>query len=65
MKTYEDECKKLSEKCMKKREKIISKYKDAPYVGGLDTSPDSKELGEVTKWFSKEVKKLRAKYGME
>lgn len=55
----------LKAETLKKREAVQEKYKNAPHPPGLDTDPAEKELGEITKWFGREVKKIKARYGLE
>lgn len=55
----------LKAETLKKRDAVLEKYKNAPHPPGLDTDPAAKELGEVTKWFGREVKKIKARYGLE
>lgn len=61
---YEKAGEKLKAEAVRKREAVEEKYRDAPHPPGLDTDPAEKELGEVTKWFGQEVKRLREKYGI-
>ena len=44
---------------------ILRKYRNILYPSGLDTDPSAKELHEITKWFGKEILKLREKYGIK
>lgn len=63
---YEKAGKKLMARVMKKRKAVEKKYKD--YVRpsyGIDGDPEFKELGEINKWYSQELKKLREKYGIK
>lgn len=62
---YDRDSKKLMKKTLKKRSAVEKKYKDAPHPPGLDTDPAEKELGEVTKWYGQELKKLREKHGIK
>lgn len=63
---YEKAGKKLMAEVVKKRKVIEKKYKTAEQPRyGLDGSPEEKELGEVTKWYGKEIKKLREQYGIK
>lgn len=55
----------LKAETLKKREAVLEKFKNVPHPPGLDTDPAAKELGEVTKWFGREVKKIKARYGLE
>lgn len=59
------EFEKLEAEVMRRRKVIEEKYKEVPYPPGLDTNPAEKELAEVSKYFSKEVKRIKSKYGIE
>lgn len=64
--SYENEGRALVEEAMRRKKSIIDKYKEYPLPAHqLDGGPDEAELREVSKWFSSELKKLRAKYGMD
>lgn len=62
---YEKEGRKLMKEAAKRREAISQKHKDDKPMMGLGISPELQEASEVTKWFGKEVKKLRKKYGIK
>ncbi len=62
---YEEEGKKLIEETLKKKDAILRKYRNILYPSGLDTDPSAKELHEITKWFGKEILKLREKHGIK
>lgn len=62
---YEEDGKKLMAEAIKKRNLVLKKYENIPHPSGLDTDPSSKELGKITKWFGKEIVKLREKYGIK
>lgn len=64
-KGYRRECEKLQKEVLKRRRKIVEKHKNDPPVKGMATSPEAQELGEVSKYFSKEFKKIKAKYDIE
>lgn len=64
-KGYRRECKKLEKEVLKRREKIIKKHKNDPPVKGMALSPEAQELSEVSKYFSEEFKKIKAKYKIE
>lgn len=61
---YEKDFKKLKAEVLKRRSAIFEKYKAVLHPSGLDTSPEDKELGEVNKWFSQELKTLRKRHGI-
>lgn len=50
---------------IEKKDAILRKYRNILYPSGLDTDPSAKELHEITKWFGKEILKLREKYGIK
>ncbi len=63
---YEKAAKKLMAEAIKKREAVEKKYANVPQPHyGLDGSPGEEERREITKWFAKELKKLREKYGIK
>lgn len=63
---YKKAAKELMAEAMKKRMAIEEKYaKTEQPQYGMDGSPGEKELGEVTEWYGKELKKLREKYGIK
>ena len=62
-KGYRRACKKLEKEVLKRREEIIKKHKNDPPVKGMALSPEAQELGEVSKYFAKEFKKIEEKYG--
>ena len=65
-KKYEKAGKKLMAETMKKRKAIEKKYANVKqFQYGIDGSPGEKELGEVTKWYGEELKKLREQYGIK
>lgn len=61
---YEEDGKKLMEEALQKRDAVSEKYRNIPHPAGLDTDPSAKELCEVTKWFGKEIIKLKRKHGI-
>ena len=63
-KAYMEEGEILKAEVLRRREAVEKKYKNSPHPKGLDTDPAEKELGEVTHWFSQEVKRLQEKYGI-
>ncbi len=62
---YEEDGKKLMEEALKKRDAVLEKYRNIPHPPGLDTDPSAKELHEVTKWFGKEIVKMKRKHGIK
>lgn len=63
---YEKAGEKLKVEVMEKRKAIAEKYKNVPPPRyGMDGGQEQKELGEITKWFGQEVKKLREQYGIK
>lgn len=64
-KKYARDCEKLKEEVLKRRAEISERHKNDPPMKGMGISPEFKELGEVSKYFSKEFKKIKKKYGME
>lgn len=63
---YEKAGKKLMAEAVKKRKAVEKKYANIRRTYyGLDGSPGEKELGEVTKWYARELKKLRERYGIK
>lgn len=62
---YEKAAKKLAAAAVKKRNALETKYKKLPKPEyGIDNDPEMKEAGEITKWFSQELKKLKQQYGI-
>lgn len=61
---YMEEGKKLMNDLMKKRKEIYEKYKNTQVPIGLDATLDGQECKELSHQFSKEVKKLKEKYGI-
>ncbi len=62
---YEKECEKLKQEVLRRRKKISKKHKNDIPVKGLGISPEFQELSEVSKYFAKEVKRIKSKYGIE
>lgn len=62
---YEKEGQILIEEACRRREEISEKHKNDPHHPGMDGSPEAKEAGEVTRWFGREIKKLREKHGIK
>ena len=61
----EIEFERLKAETLEKRDAVLQKYKNAPHPAGLDTDPAAKELGEITRRFSQELKKLKQNYNVE
>lgn len=64
-KRAEKKLKRLKAKTLRKRDRIVRKYKNKPPAAGMDGAPIEKELGDLTKWFGREVKRIKAKYNVE
>ena len=64
-KKYEKECDKLKKEVLRRRKEISDRHKNDPPMRGMGLSPEAQELNEVSKYFSKEIKRLKTKYGME
>ena len=63
-KKYLEEYEKLKKATQEKRNVIIEKYKNNK-AEGLDSDyKESRELNTVTKWFVKELDKLKEKYNI-
>lgn len=57
--------KKTDRRNIEKKDAVLRKYRNILYPSGLDTDPSAKELHEITKWFGKEILKLREKHGIK
>lgn len=64
-KKYKKECDKLKKEVLRRRKEISDRHKNDPPMRGMGLSPEAQELNEVSKYFSKEIKRLKTKYGME
>ena len=62
---YEKEGQKLIKEAARRREAISEKYKNDKPDYGMGMTPEMEEASEVTKWFAREVEKLRKKYGIK
>lgn len=62
---YEEDGKVLMKEALQKKNAVLEKYQNVPHPPGLDTDPSAKELSEITKWFGKEIIKLREKHGIK
>lgn len=62
---YEKDFEKLQAEVLKRREEISERHKNDPPMKGMGISPEFQELGEVSKWFSQELKNLRKKHGIK
>ena len=63
---YEKAGEKLKAEVMEKRKAIAQKYKNVqPTRYGMDGGQEQKELGEISRWFGQEVKKLREQSGIK
>lgn len=64
-KKYARECEKLKEEVLKRRREISDRHRNDSPPKGLGISPEFEELGEVSKYFSKELNKIQQKYGIK
>ena len=59
---YETEIQNLFQEVKKRTIELDEKYKDEVAVKGLGVTQRFKELDEITKWYSSELKVIKQKY---